>query len=244
MSLGNERLLGESLTWFKDGWRALWSSAEHGKDEKCQNFEHCLLGCNFIFLPNWLTARPLIALSLCLHKLKHGMLPQLYQNFFCFFIHLQTESHLNGNICNHAGTNSEQLHLQPNNSGNTSISSSSSSSNDADASLNVLSCLPGPSTASGSSNSGGSCNANSVNPGQAVFPESTSISIINGTSSTSVSGATATATAFILPDALPMLGTPTNVRFDSAATLYGSLSNGTSGGNFILVSPFIDVTRT
>lgn len=89
-----------------------------------------------------------------------------------------------------------------------------------------------------------------------IFSPNASISILNGTSSTTGSGATTTAAAFILPDTIPSVMTtgtaaPTfihhsNVMFDSttAATLYGSLSNGTSGGNFILVSPFIDVTRT
>lgn len=82
-----------------------------------------------------------------------------------------------------------------------------------------------------------------------LFPQNSSIQILNGPSSTTGSGATAA--AFILPaEPLASTATPTATaaafihHFDSTrATLYGSLSNGTSGGNFILVSPFIDVTR-
>lgn len=78
-----------------------------------------------------------------------------------------------------------------------------------------------------------------------LIPTSTSISIANGTSSTSGSGAT----AIILPD--PITGcvshsTATFIHsngFPSTTALYGSLSNGTSGGNFILVSPFIEMAR-
>lgn len=77
---------------------------------------------------------------------------------------------------------------------------------------------------------------------QLIFPENSSISIISGTSSTSVSGATATATAFILPDAVPV-SLPSNGRFDSPTTLFGSMSNGTSGSSFFVISPFIDNTR-
>uniref|UniRef100_A0A336KMI3 CSON012903 protein n=1 Tax=Culicoides sonorensis TaxID=179676 RepID=A0A336KMI3_CULSO len=62
-----------------------------------------------------------------------------------------------------------------------------------------------------------------------------SISITSGGSATTGTNAT----AIILPDSALIHST----GFPTTAALYGSLSNGTSGGNFILVSSLFDMTR-
>lgn len=83
--------------------------------------------------------------------------------------------------------------------------------------------------------------ASSTTNSQVRFPRNAQpISVINGTPSAVPSNGT-TAAAFILSD--PSRATATSTFIQPRATLYGSLSNGTSGGNFILVSPFIDVSR-
>lgn len=71
---------------------------------------------------------------------------------------------------------------------------------------------------------------NTNNP--VIFPTNTSYSITSGGTATTAQNAT----TIILPDS-------TLLHSNGFPALYGSLNNGTSGGNFILVSSLFDMTR-